>query len=154
MPLPSASARLLAFEHAFEVFGVNLTIEAKEILPELAATLTWASGSAFLDIAMNLSSEMKRTGVSLASEQDLRNAMRRRRGQSKADSAATDFPSLSKKAANTVTFSSVGGNEEAKLALEDALALDPTKRQLLAKFGLPLPTGVLLYGPPGKQIMV
>ena len=154
MPLRLASARLLAFEHAFEVCGVNLTIEAKEILPELAATLTWASGSSFLDIAINLRSEMKRTGVSLASKQDLRNAMRRRRGQSKADSTATDFPSLSKKASNTVTFSSVGGNDEAKSALEDALALDPTKRQLLAKFGLPLPTGVLLYGPPGKQIMV
>ncbi|EED91148.1 regulatory protease, partial [Thalassiosira pseudonana CCMP1335] len=48
-----------------------------------------------------------------------------------------------------VTFSSVGGNVDAILALEDALALDPKKRRLLASFGLDPPTGVLLYGPPG-----
>jgi ATP-dependent 26S proteasome regulatory subunit len=46
-------------------------------------------------------------------------------------------------------FSLVGGNKEAKLALEDALALNPKKRRLLNLFGLQAPTGVLLYGPPG-----
>ena len=41
---------------------------------------------------------------------------------------------------------SVGGNADAKLALEDALALDPEKRRLLSTFGMRAPTGVLLYG--------
>jgi ATP-dependent 26S proteasome regulatory subunit len=46
-------------------------------------------------------------------------------------------------------FKTVGGNNEAKLALEDALALNPKKRRLLSLFGMNAPTGVLLYGPPG-----
>ena len=51
--------------------------------------------------------------------------------------------------ASTNLFESVGGNSEAKLALHDALALNPKKRRLLSLFGLHAPTGVLLYGPPG-----
>jgi SpoVK/Ycf46/Vps4 family AAA+-type ATPase len=46
-------------------------------------------------------------------------------------------------------FGTVGGNTEAKQAIEDALALDPEKRRMLRMFGLSPPTGVLLYGPPG-----
>jgi SpoVK/Ycf46/Vps4 family AAA+-type ATPase len=46
-------------------------------------------------------------------------------------------------------FGSVGGNTEAKLALREALALDPKRRKLLSSFGLSPPTGVLLFGPPG-----
>ena len=46
-------------------------------------------------------------------------------------------------------FSSVGGNTEAKLALQDALAMDPRKRRVLHNFGMAPPAGVLLYGPPG-----
>jgi SpoVK/Ycf46/Vps4 family AAA+-type ATPase len=46
-------------------------------------------------------------------------------------------------------FDSVGGNTEAKQAIEEALAPDPEKRRLLRTFGLSPPTGVLLYGPPG-----
>jgi SpoVK/Ycf46/Vps4 family AAA+-type ATPase len=46
-------------------------------------------------------------------------------------------------------FASVGGNVEAKNALEEALAIDPVKRRTLRAFGLSPPTGLLLYGPPG-----
>lgn len=49
-------------------------------------------------------------------------------------------------------FATVGGNNEAKLALEDALALDPRKRRILSNFGLSPPIGVLLYGPPGETL--
>lgn len=147
IPLPTAVTRLSALEHSLKVSGVRLTKDATDALPELAATATWASGNAFLDIAMKLYSGMKSTGVSLASEEGLKKAIRSGRGQSKAE-AKTDFPSL-RISSKTVEFSSVGGNVEAKLALEDALALDPAKRLLLARFGLSLPTGVLLYGPPG-----
>lgn len=146
---PSAVTRLSAFEHSFEVCGVKLTNDAVKVLPELAATATWASGGAFLEIAR----KMKSAGISLASDKYLKRAMIQGRGQSKAEdtSYTADFPSLSTTSgsARAVTFSSVGGNVEAKLALEDALALDPTKRHLLSRFGLQMPTGVLLYGPPG-----
>ena len=50
-------------------------------------------------------------------------------------------------------FDSVGGNNSAKEMLQDVLALDKRKKTLLRKFGLCLPTGVLLYGPPGTGEM-
>lgn len=46
-------------------------------------------------------------------------------------------------------FGSVGGNTEAKLALQDALAMDTKRRRVLHDFGMSPPAGVLLYGPPG-----
>jgi ATP-dependent 26S proteasome regulatory subunit len=46
-------------------------------------------------------------------------------------------------------FDSVGGTDEAKKALQDALLLDYTKRALLESWGIDSPVGVLLYGPPG-----
>ena len=151
VPLPSAMTRLSAFRHAFEVCGVELTNDAIEALPEICATLTWASGGLFLQCAKRLRSELTRRGVSrVASEQDLKRAMMHGSIQAKDDTSSyrADFPSLSR-TAKEVSFSSVGGNLEAKLALEDALALSPRKQQLLFTFGLKLPTGVLLYGPPG-----
>ena len=151
MPLPSTAQRVLAFKHAFEVFGVKLTEDAHQILPEIVSSLTWASGSAFLDIALKLCSQLRGTGVHLASESDVKNAMKRDQGQSKSNPTTTGLSSVSTSspASDVGSFSSVGGNKDAKLALEDALALDPMKRLLLSKFGLALPSGVLLYGPPG-----
>jgi hypothetical protein len=145
VPLPSAPTRLSAFRHCFEVCGVELTDDAKIALPALCESVTWASGGSFMQCAKALQSELTRGGggvVRRASEQDLRKAMIQGRSQS----TKTSFPSLSGRAKEVVTFSSVGGNLEAKLALEDALALSPRKQQLLSKFGLKLPTGVLLYG--------
>ena len=46
-------------------------------------------------------------------------------------------------------FEMIGGNHDAKRALEDVLAIDKRKQLILSKFGLSLPTGILLYGPPG-----
>jgi SpoVK/Ycf46/Vps4 family AAA+-type ATPase len=43
----------------------------------------------------------------------------------------------------------VGGNRRAKVALQEALALDPVRRGRLEALGLSPPTGILLYGPPG-----
>ena len=143
IPLPSATTRLSAFRHCFEVCGIELTDDAKLALPEICASVTWASGGSFVQCAKTLQSELTRGGVFRgASEQDLRKAMIQGRNQS----TKTSFPSLSRRAKEVVTFSSVGGNLEAKLALEDALALSPRKQRLLSKFGLKLPTGVLLYG--------
>lgn len=142
IPLLSATTRLSAFRHCFEVCGIELTDDAKIALPELCASVTFASGGSFTQCAKALRSDLARGGVSrAASEQDLRKAMIQGRNQF----TRTNIPSLSRRA-KEVTFSSVGGNLEAKLALEDALALSPTKQQILSKFGLKLPTGVLLYG--------
>eukprot|EP00581_Thalassiosira_minuscula_P001041 CAMPEP_0183748186 /NCGR_PEP_ID=MMETSP0737-20130205/67640_1 /TAXON_ID=385413 /ORGANISM="Thalassiosira miniscula, Strain CCMP1093" /LENGTH=970 /DNA_ID=CAMNT_0025983905 /DNA_START=20 /DNA_END=2932 /DNA_ORIENTATION=- len=152
VPLPSAETRLTAFEHSFEAFGVKLTEDAKKVLPELASAVTWASGSAFLDVARKLSTDMKRLGLHLVSGQVLRRALMLGHAQSRetaANSSGVSSLGESSRLTKAVTFSSVGGNGEAKLALEDALALDPAKRRLLSRFGLQTPTGVLLYGPPG-----
>jgi SpoVK/Ycf46/Vps4 family AAA+-type ATPase len=43
----------------------------------------------------------------------------------------------------------VGGNRRAKVAIEEALALDVVRRRRLGALGLSPPTGILLYGPPG-----
>mmetsp|Transcript_3695 Transcript_3695/g.5324 ORF Transcript_3695/g.5324 Transcript_3695/m.5324 type:complete len:839 (-) Transcript_3695:497-3013(-) len=143
VPLPSTKTRCTAFEHAFDCVGVRLDNEARESLPKLAASATWANGGAFLDIAKRLSSEDE------TSKRDLERAMSSRNvapNSSTDDQSAVSFPNLEDTAS---TLSSVGGNFDAKLALEDALALDANKRSLLASFGLRPPTGVLLYGPPG-----
>lgn len=154
VPLPSAITRLSAFIHAFKICGVKLTKDAETTLPELCAKVNWVSGGAFLNIAKTLKSEMAETGtLRMATEQDLKRAMMRRLNKSIDSSSlnTNEYPSLNAASgkSNAITFSSVGGNVEAKLALEDALALDPAKQVLLSKFGLKLPTGVLLYGPPG-----
>jgi hypothetical protein len=46
-------------------------------------------------------------------------------------------------------FHTVGGNQEAKASLHDALCFDPIRRNLLSSFGITPSTGLLLYGPPG-----
>lgn len=143
IPLPSTKTRCAAFEHAFDCAGVRLDNEARESLPKLAASATWANGGAFLDVAKRLSSE---NGTS---KRDLERAMSPRNvapNSNTDNQSAVSFPNLEDTAS---TLSSVGGNFDAKLALEDALALDANKRSLLASFGLRPPTGVLLYGPPG-----
>ena len=129
--LPSKVTRLSAFEHAFDVSGVKMTDSAKKVLPELAAAANWASGGAFMDIARKICVNMTSAGVSVVSEQDLKRAMTPGHGQSRAEvasyttgvSSSNTTPGLVK----AVAFSSVGGNVEARLALEDALALDPVK---------------------------
>jgi len=143
VPLPSTKTRCAAFEHAFDCAGVRLDTEARESLPKLAASATWANGGAFVDVEKRLSSEYE------TSKRDLEKAMSSRYDapNSRADDqSAASFPNMGD---TTSSLSSVGGNFDAKLALEDALALDANKRRLLASFGLHAPTGVLLYGPPG-----
>lgn len=142
VPLPSTKTRFAAFEHAFNCVGARLDTEARESLPKLAASATWASGGAFVEVAKRLSSEHE------TSKQDLEKAMSSRCGAPSGaeNESAISFPYLGDTATN---LSSVGGNFDAKLALEDAVALDSNKRSLLASFGLHAPTGVLLYGPPG-----
>lgn len=155
IPLPSAMTRLHAFRRAFDFLDVILDDSAKIILPEVAASATWAFGGTFLDVAEVLRSEMKSKSLPLVTEKHLKLTFDRigRKNTatlSEGTLVTADFPSGATSGVSTaISFNSVGGNQDAKLALEDALALDPMNRRLLACFGLQPPTAVLLYGPPG-----
>lgn len=48
-----------------------------------------------------------------------------------------------------VTWDDIGGQEDAKAALKEALELPFENKELYAKYGMTPPKGVLLYGPPG-----
>ena len=144
VPISSSKTRHEAFISAFECAGVHLDTEAREALPKIAASATWANGGAFIDIAQRLSPEHE------TSKRDLEEVMSSRYDASNSVVDVHTNASLPKsEEKNSSNASSVGGNFDAKLALEDALALDPKKRSLLASFGMNAPTGVILYGPPG-----
>lgn len=151
-----ARTRLRAFSYAFEKCQILLDDSAKSTLPLAAASAAWAKGAAFGKAARNLELIVQeKSGVSfmVASAQDIKMAL------SVAKSGSSQFGEVSfqgtqeeqmaPNAKGRSYFESVGGNVEAKIALENALALDPRKRRILSKFGLSPPIGILLYGPPG-----
>lgn len=147
LPALSAKCRLVAFQKAFEQVNVSLTTEAENRLPILAASATNARGRAFSHVACCLAKLT--TEKHEASLQNLKVALSvLQRGAS--PSSQVEFTeNESDTASGEELFSSVGGNVEAKRAIEEALALDPEKRRILRTFGLSPPTGLLLYGPPG-----
>jgi ATP-dependent 26S proteasome regulatory subunit len=107
-----------------------------------------------MNVATRLCLLVERSGSALASKTDLQKAMALVEsnliGSTRIKTSFSISNTLSKSSCSNDLFKSVGGNNKAKLALEDALALDPKKRQLLSVFGLNAPTGVMLYGPPGN----
>ena len=137
VPLPTDSVRLRCLEYAFDLADISLSDDAKKSLPELSSMATWVCGGGFEIVASELKS---RVGDRLANEQDLKDVLRIDKALVRQTPSAFD----------SATFSTVGGNTLAKKALDDALALDPKKRRLLARLGLRPPSGVLLYGPPGN----
>ena len=157
---PSARTRHRAFCRAFEEANVQLSAEAKEVLPVIAASTTGARGRDFRKTAKELLSCVlekkgeKTTKMREATVEDVRKAMKIVPRDAPSDSSI-GVTFLSSKTGRSGAskgkdmFATVGGNTEAKLALEDALALDPKKRRILSAFGLSPPVGVLLYGPPG-----
>jgi hypothetical protein len=151
LPLPSASTRLSALYHSFDALGIKLDDEATQTLHELAVSISWAFGRSFFDVAKQLNLLMGASSR-LANRTDLRRAVELVENKyiKTSRGAKSSFSStITASGSCTDVFASVGGNKEAKLALEDALALNPKKRRLLSLFGLQAPTGVLLYGPPG-----
>ena len=48
-----------------------------------------------------------------------------------------------------VTWDDIGGQEEAKRQLKEAIELPFTHKEVLAHYGVKPPKGILLYGPPG-----
>jgi SpoVK/Ycf46/Vps4 family AAA+-type ATPase len=162
----TAKTRLDALKGAFERRQIVLEESARKKLPVLAASAAWAKGSAFQRIAVQLGDMIvvNRNGSTseahhAATAHHLEIAMACVKNDS-ADFAKVSFqasPEEEPQPADETTdhstsstyFESVGGITDAKLSLEDALALDPKKRIMLSRFGLSPPTGILLYGPPG-----
>ena len=177
LPSLTAPTRFKAFSAALQRAQLNVLLDepARRRLPGLAASAGWAKGRAFQRVATELllllassssssSSQRQSPNVdppqdplhsssssSVISRTDLEGAFARVQAMY-SDFANVSFqsaPDASDGNGGDLLFDSVGGNVEAKEALEDALALEPAKRQLLAKFGMSTPTGILLYGPPG-----
>jgi ATP-dependent 26S proteasome regulatory subunit len=152
----TAETRLHAFSSAFQRRQLHLDSSASSILPIAAASAAWAKGSAFSRVASHLDAiiSAKSGGKdNVATPKDLELAMSNIKTDS-ADFAQVSFQANDEGQTSTTGsgrsfFESVGGNVEAKIALEDALALDPNKRKMLARFRLTPPVGVMLYGPPG-----
>lgn len=153
LALPSAATRLSAFKDAFTEMHIELDDDAEKLLPELSASATWAYGKSFIDVATRLRSTLNKSVINLATKNDVQKAMdfvasNTVRSTAVVKSSLSITSAASGSTSNDL-FKTVGGNNEAKLALEDALALNPKKRRLLSLFGMNAPTGVLLYGPPG-----
>jgi SpoVK/Ycf46/Vps4 family AAA+-type ATPase len=161
LPSLTASTRLSALSSSFEKYQIDLTDNARVKLPILSASAAWVKGSAFQRIARYLKQIAMETGgdSTKVTAQDIELAIASA-GKDGATAAGTSTQVSFYAASQTTNvskgeesedelFGSVGGNTEAKRSLEDALALDPIKRQMLARFGMSPPTGILLYGPPG-----
>lgn len=151
LPSLSSETRWKAFSKAIEAANIRLDDLAHKRLPVLAASAAWAKGSAFRRLAGILMAHESARETETICKKDLERAF------AIVQSNSTDFANVTFQSATTdegadgeERFASVGGNLQAKKALEDALALEPKKRQLLARFGMSPPTGILLYGPPGN----
>lgn len=150
LPSLSATTRWRAFSGAFQRTNLVLDESARKRLPILAASTGWAKGRAFERVATVLSSE--RHPIDEATRPVSMKELERAFSTVQAvysDFGDVSFQSAPQEGNNGDLFASVGGNLQAKESLEDALALEPEKRQMLARFGMSMPTGILLYGPPG-----
>ena len=160
LPQPSAKTRFEAFRRAFAEANIPLSKKALRELPVIAASVSNARGIAFPKVTGRLRDIVARRSGSSgeATVEDVRAAVATLTSdKSRGSALGVTFLSQTGCAASGVEghttggdlFASVGGNTDAKIALEDALALDPRQRQMLSAFGLSPPIGVLLYGPPG-----
>lgn len=154
IPPLTAKTRFGAFSGAFEQAGLSLDDTACTRLPITAASAAWAKGSVFSKVAEQLRQIVasKDQNASIITVQDMESAFACIKSNSPSFAQVTfeakDDGTQATKTSKSL-FESVGGNNKAKASIEDALALDPRKRKMLARFGLSPPTGILLYGPPG-----
>lgn len=155
--LPSLSPKVRhdAICSALHNEGIVLSEEAKNKLVLLAASEINARGVMFQKVASAVRAVVHQhgvNGVKEASFRDIKEAFQLCKGYTRSlEKRATEvsFVEDTHEDASKDLFSSVGGNSDAKTALQDALAIDSKKMQLLSKFGMSPPTGILLYGPPG-----
>jgi ATP-dependent 26S proteasome regulatory subunit len=158
LPSLTGSTRLTALQASLQDEGIALANGAQDKLPILAASAAWAKGSAFQRIARQLRELLEtKYGVegmigNMATLEDLSQAVAAVGKGASSTATEVSFQAREsdpQESGSGGLFESVGGTTEAKRSLEDALALHPVKRQILARFGLSPPTGILLYGPPG-----
>ncbi len=162
LPLLQTTTILSAFGAAFAREGISLDDNAEARLAVIASSAPWAKGSVFGRVAKQVKWALVKESVrdkgghlprNTATLHDLEqalalvNASQERLGKIVGERKDPDLGE--RDGSSSSHFGSIGGNESAKVSLEDALAFDPKKRYVLSKFGLSPPTGVLLYGPPG-----
>lgn len=142
IPSLSASTRLGAVQYALENSGLQLSLALTHQLPYLTASAVWAYGQSFCRIA-----DLVKVEVEDGKEVTIAAFTRIMAKLSSDSTISADVQFLSVDGADP--FALVGGNIDAKLALEESLCLESRKRKLLSSFDLSAPSGVLLYGPPG-----
>jgi hypothetical protein len=128
-----------------------LSKELQRKLPYLAAAAVWARGPIFQRIARqirrNVANRQARGGPGIVTVEDAEREFDVASGLMRGGCNVQFLAGNDDESGNL--FDIVGGNDDAKASLEDALALDPVRRTLLSSFGLSPSTGILLYGPPG-----
>ena len=158
-----AATRFRALLGAFEAHQIRFDERDKSRLVAISASAAWARGKSFRLIAEELSHLIAQKAACnrVATAYDVERAIAAVRSGSVQSFAKIDIettlPQTSYSSLESSgepfsrgeLFGTVGGNTVAKESLEDALALDPAKRRMLAKFGLSPSSGILLYGPPG-----
>ena len=164
LPSLTASTRLSALQWAFDKERVQLPPKIAQRLPFLAASAVWARGPLFRRIARQVRSSLlaNRGDSSTASDEVVAATMPVVEsafalvGQSAGGTVgcnveflAAEEETITGRGVDELFGGSVGGNQEAKMALEEALALDMQRRKFLSSCGLSPPTGILLYGAPG-----
>jgi hypothetical protein len=160
---PSSHTRLVAFLNAFQFMGLVLDRNAEEELPKLAFSAVAARGASFLQSARKLRTLLQQTHRPLVTLSDLKEVLsplmvEKKEGQlyftGVFDGKVSYKDNEKNRSHNNGTTDSsfletVGGNNAAKIALEDALALNEASQMQLAKFGLSPVSAILFYGPPG-----
>ncbi len=158
---PSAHTRLVAFLKAFQIMGLTLDENAEKELPKLAFSAVAARGASFLQTARKLYRLLRQKQQQLVTVIDLREVLtpllvEKKEGQiyftGEFEGTIVSGRNEEKGICSPTTsfLEAVGGNNFAKVALEDALALDEVRQMHLAKFGLSPPSAILFYGPPGS----
>jgi hypothetical protein len=155
LPNLTSTTRLAAFQWAFQKEGLVLSDAAEKRLPYMAASAVWARGAEFRRMARRIRSQVDKSRSVLPTAESKPGLL------ASVGDVESEFLSLGRQGSSSCSvqfladsnvdnlFDAVGGNEEAKAALTDALALDADRRRLIASFGLKPATGILLYGPPG-----
>ena len=156
LPSPSINAGIEIFNKLFEKHDIILSTDAREELPFLVSSMQNMKGSSLQAVLTKLNQciqakikgEQKDMCVNVHDLQMVFMVGRDDNGSISVSKTNGQRKGDGNESATTL-FSSIGGNDEAKKSLLDALAFDRRKRMILSKFGLAPPTGVLLYGPPG-----
>ena len=151
-PRLSAQTRLHAIQSTLQEVGLDLSLSSKDFreeqLPLLAASAVWLQWPIFMHIAETVKELCQKQNTSIVTLELLQEALSWL-DNSRSESGYNISFSSNAASSNEDIFSTVGGNMEAKIAIQDALAIEPDKRAILASIGISPPTGILLYGPPG-----